>query len=123
MRRLALEYFVPDYVTRPSPTLTPRGSALVTFTPPSGTTLPVTTNRFIAAGFLVEFPTRTGYRYYVQYAADAAEFSGTDTSAVRTALPAVAGTGSNVQWLDNGPPKTASRPTDGGRFYRVLETR
>ncbi len=122
-RRLTLEYFVPDYVTRPSPTLTPRGSALVTFTPPAGTTLSVTTNRFIAAGFLVEFPTRTGYRYYVQYSADAAGFSGTDTSAVRTALPAVAGTGSNVQWLDNGAPKTASRPTDGGRFYRVLETR
>lgn len=122
-RRLTLEYFVPDFVTRPSPTLTPRGSALVTFTPPAGTTLPVTTNRFIAAGFLVEFPTRIGYRYYVQYAADAAGFSGSDTSAVRTALPAVAGTGSNVQWLDNGAPKTVSRPTDGGRFYRVLETR
>ena len=122
-RPLTLEYFVPDYVTRPSPTLTPRGSALVTFTPPTGTTLSVTTNRFIAAGFLVEFPTRTGYRYYVQYAADAEGFSGTGSSVVRTALPAVAGTGSNVQWLDNGAPKTTSRPTDGGRFYRVLETR
>ncbi len=122
-RRLTLEYYVPDYVTRPSPTLTPRGSALATFTPPTGTMLPVTTNRFIAAGFLVEFPTRTGYRYYVQYASEAAGFSGTGTSAVRTTLPPVSGTGSNVQWLDNGAPKTASRPTDGGRFYRVLETR
>lgn len=122
-RRLTLEYFVPDLVTRPSPTLTPRVGAPVTFTPPAGTTLPVTTNRFNAAGFLVEFPTRAGHRYYVQYAADAAGFSGSDPSAVRTALPAVAGTGGNVQWLDNGAPKTVSRPTDGGRFYRVLETR
>ncbi|MEI6358130.1 MAG: hypothetical protein WCP53_13680 [Verrucomicrobiota bacterium] len=48
-RRLTLEDLVPDYVTRPSPTLTPRGVALVPFTPPTGTTLSVTTNRFSAS--------------------------------------------------------------------------
>ena len=34
---------------------------------------------------------------------------------------AIIGTGYDVQWIDNGPPKTEAPPTQGSRFYRMLE--
>ena len=37
-------------------------------------------------------------------------------------LPGVQGTGSRVQWLDIGPPRTETPPGIEPRFYRVLET-
>jgi Immunoglobulin domain len=118
---LTLEYLVPDRTTAPAPLLLALGNVLTNIvSPTNGTFLAVTTNRFVNGGFLVEFPTRTNHNYYVQYAGNAADL--TNVTVVRTALPFVAGTGSQVQWLDNGPPKTSSFPTNGSRFYRVLET-
>jgi len=36
-------------------------------------------------------------------------------------LPAVTGTGTRQQWIDNGPPKTDSLPPASAmRFYRLL---
>jgi probable HAF family extracellular repeat protein len=64
--------------------------------------------------FLVEFMTRSDRVYRVQYSGDLLEWI--------TAEPSVAGTGSRIQWIDSGPPKTDSHPADGAtRFYRVLE--
>jgi hypothetical protein len=63
--------------------------------------------------FLVEFSTTLGRRYYVQYSSDMTNW--------KTALPAVMGTGSRVQWIDNGPPKTESLPSsESSRFYRII---
>lgn len=121
-RRILLEYYVPDRVTVPAPTLAAYGAPLTLATPSAGNVLDVVTNRFVPQGFLVEFATRADRRYYVQYADHAADFMGTNSAAIFTALPAVPGTGSRVQWLDNGPPKTRSVPAAGARFYRVLET-
>jgi hypothetical protein len=56
--------------------------------------------------------------YYVQYSSNVNALA---TNPL-TALPAVRGTGSRVQWIDNGPPKTVSPPASGTRFYRVLES-
>ena len=40
----------------------------------------------------------------------------------KTAEPSVVGTGTRIQWIDSGPPKTERHPAAGsGRFYRVLE--
>ena len=122
-RSLTAEYYVPDRVTLPVPVLTPYGAAITLAAPPAGTLLDVITNRFVPQGFLVEFATRSDRRYFVQYANQVADFSGTNAAAIFTALPSIPGTGSSIQWLDNGPPKTLSAPKAGARFYRVLETR
>ncbi len=128
-RRVTLEYYVPNYSTNGTslpPALAAYGSPLMLFDPPSGSALNVTTSRFVngvnglSGGFLIDFPTQAGFRYYVQYATNSAGFDSTNTFS--TALPAIIGTGSRVQWLDNGPPKTEAPPTNGLRFYRVLET-
>jgi hypothetical protein len=120
-----LEYFAPDHQTVYAPTLKAYGTSAITNTLANTTPVNITTNRFVdnglLRGFLVEFLTQTNFHYYVQYADHAEDFA--TTNRVRTALPAVLGTGSKVQWLDNGPPKTDSLPTNGGRFYHVLETR
>ena len=120
-----LEYFAPDHQTVYAPTLKAYGTSAITNTLANTTPVNITTNRFVdnglLRGFLVEFLTKTNFHYYVQYANHVEDFN--TTNQVRTALPAVLGTGSRVQWLDNGPPKTDSLPTNGGRFYHVLETR
>jgi hypothetical protein len=136
-RRLTLEYYVSDRFTVPNPTLEPYGTPAMAFIAPTGTVsaLPTPlfisahsitngtlTNAFISPGFLLQFPTKSGFRYYVQYVDSPDMNAFTNINSVQTALPPVTGTGSNVQWLDSGPPKTVSPPSIGGRFYRVLET-
>ncbi len=82
------------------------------------TTLLVTNNatRYVEGKFFAEFKTQEGRAYFVQY-----NSSVTNQSGWKTALPAIRGTGSNVQWMDLGPPVTDSKPAaEGSRFYRVL---
>ncbi len=114
------EFYVADHRTLPSP----RYSIL------SGTPIlraPAVTAAVLAVSHysydsvnqqsILQFPTRLGRQYYIQYADSVA---GLMTNAL-TALPPVIGTGSEVQWIDNGPPKTISPPGAGTRFYRVRE--
>ncbi len=66
-------------------------------------------------GALIEFPTEEGRTYYIQYSEDMAAW--------KTAVPAVIGTGSRMQWIDRGPPKTDHPPSnEPSRYYRVLLT-
>jgi hypothetical protein len=44
----------------------------------------------------------------------------TNSAKVRVAQPPLSGNGSWVQWIDQGPPKTAPL-TNNTRFYRLLE--
>ncbi len=62
---------------------------------------------------LVEFSTLSNRNYYVQYSSNL-----TAGATWLTALPPIQGNGSQVQWIDSGPPKTQSRPAV--RFYRVV---
>jgi hypothetical protein len=114
------EFYVADHNTLPSP----RYSIL------SGTPIlraPAVTAAVLAVSHysydsvnqqsILQFPTRLGRQYFIQYADSLA---GLKTNAL-TALPAIIGTGSDVQWVDNGPPKTISRPGAGTRFYRIRE--
>jgi hypothetical protein len=40
----------------------------------------------------------------------------------KTANPIITAPANRVQWYDDGPPKTESKPTSiGSRFYRVME--
>jgi hypothetical protein len=72
--------------------------------------------RLLANGhFLVEFSSLSNRFYYVQYTSDL-------TNRVwQTAMPAIPGNGSRVQWIDAGPPKTQSPPSAvPRRFYRLI---
>jgi hypothetical protein len=64
----------------------------------------------------VEFPTTPGLIYTVLYR------DGSITGVERAAQPSVVAQGDRVQWFDDGPPKTVSRPASvGARFYRVIQ--
>ena len=117
-RQLTLEYYVSDHVTVPTPGLLTLASNAWTFTIPPGNALAITRALFTNGVFLIEFNTRTNGRYYMQYAATPGDLMNSAT--VKTVFPSITGTGSRVQWIDNGPPKTDSPPADGSRFYRVL---
>ncbi len=115
-RILTLEYYVSDHVTVPPATYSVYQADPVNLSLPANLTpVAITTNRYVNGTFMIEFFTHAGYRYYVRYA-DSASF----TNAL-TVFPPVAGTGSRVQWIDDGPPKTVSPPLNGSRFYRVLQ--
>ena len=116
-RMLTLEFYVSDHITAPPAAYDVYASAPVTVTAPSGLTpVTITTNRYVNGTFMIEFPTQLDHSYYVQYANNASF-----TNAL-TAFPGVLGTGSRVQWIDDGPPKTILQPANGSRFYRVFQT-
>jgi hypothetical protein len=109
---LTVEYYIADRKTVPHPRIVVEFLGLQSFDVREGTTLSATFNR----KGVVEFSTLAGQTYYVQYAGD---LGGSD--GWKTALPAIMGTGGVVQWIDNGPPKTESPPSEvASRFYRVL---
>ena len=111
---LQIEYYVADRRTFPNPVF--RAEVVAPDPPfePAGTALGFVRQVPLTGGlFLVEFSTTAGRWYYVQYSSDMTDW--------KTAPPAVMGTGSRVQWIDTGPPKTESLPSSGtNRFYRVL---
>lgn len=110
---LALEYYVTNWAAVPNPTFRIEVLAATPPTSPVGTTLAV--DRFLPwtnQTFLVEFLTTTNTLYYIQYSSDLQTW--------KTALPALQGNGSRIQWLDSGPPKTDSPPGLTNRFYRIL---
>ncbi len=120
-RDVTAEYFVSDHFTVPSPTYQLLVGARTGFVvPASATPLNITTNRFVNGTYIIQWPSRTKYNYYIQYAPTLNDLVNSSTNA-RIVDPPVPGTGYAVQWIDNGPPKTESPPTSGSRFYRVLE--
>jgi hypothetical protein len=65
--------------------------------------------------FLIEFSATPGRRYAVQYSSD-------NMVTWKTANPIITAPANRVQWYDDGPPKTESKPTStGSRLYRVME--
>ncbi len=70
--------------------------------------------RPVNGSFLLEFDTRADKSYILQYSLDMTIW--------KTVPSPVQGTGSRVQWIDNGPPKTDCHPSQcPNRFYRVIE--
>jgi hypothetical protein len=117
-RLATIEYFVTDHVTAPQPKYILYQDAPITVTIPGNiAAVPIVTNRYVNQTFLVEFPTYAGWKYYIQYSET---LDGLVTN-VHTVLPPIPGTGNRLQWIDNGPPKTATAPADGSRFYRVMK--
>jgi hypothetical protein len=63
--------------------------------------------------FLVEFLSTTNGVYSVEYSSDLKNW--------QSAQPSIGGTGTWIQWIDNGQPKTESAPQAAGkRFYKVI---
>lgn len=62
--------------------------------------------------FYIEFPTRVGVVYYVQYMDAIGD-------PWKTSPVTINGTGAILNWLDEGPPNTDSLPS-ATRFYRVI---
>jgi len=109
----AVQYYVPDETTIPTPTIT---VTLVTaqLPPiPSGTSEPVVQKALLPVGntFLVGFMTVKNANYYILYSSDLVNWFVVE--------PAIAGTGTEVQWLDTGPPQTQTPGAQ--RFYRVIK--
>jgi alpha-tubulin suppressor-like RCC1 family protein len=111
---LALEYYIPDRRTMPNPAFTVEVVPASAPVNPAGQVLEA--KRVVRLGdgsVRVEFGTLENRIYYVQYSSDMTTW--------KTALPAITGTGRDVQWLDMGPPKTESAPQSVPmRVYRIL---
>jgi hypothetical protein len=111
-----VEWYIANRLTKPSPAFTAIVMETPVFVVP--TTILVTNNatRIVEGKFFAEFKSEEGRAYYIQY-----NSSLTATNGWTTSLPPVRGTGTQVQWVDTGPPRTESVPTAvTQRFYRVL---
>ncbi len=63
---------------------------------------------------LIEFPSQIGATYTVQYSQNGESWT--------NVIPDVVAGGTRLQWIDNGPPKTASHPSgEKLRLYRVIK--
>src|ERR1051325_6481211 len=102
---LTLEYYVPDRVTVPNPTFIAEATAAEPPPSPGGTPQDIDRPaRMLADGtFLIDFSTLDRKSYFIQYGAQV-------DGPWKAALPSLTGTGSHMQWIDNGPPKTESPP-------------
>jgi alpha-tubulin suppressor-like RCC1 family protein len=111
------EYYSPDRVTVPNPTFTVELVTPETLVVPPGTPQALLRPPVVLApdnAFLIDFLTVKGATYFILYSKDMVNWS--------VAQPAVAGTGYDVQWVDDGPPKTESPPGNvPHRFYQVLK--
>jgi hypothetical protein len=64
---------------------------------------------------LIEFPAKKGKTYRIVYS-DSSEFTNP-----LLAEPLIVAPADKVQWIDEGPPKTVSKPGDSAsRFYKVF---
>jgi hypothetical protein len=66
--------------------------------------------------FLIEFNSIPGRTYTIEYGPDA-------SSITNIAVPSIVASANVVQWYDDGPPETLSKPftpSTPTRFYRVL---
>lgn len=65
---------------------------------------------------LLEFNGALDQEYFIQYSYD--------NTLWRTVMPSVFGLGTKQQWVDNGPPKTESKPQSAApRTYRILKVK
>ena len=115
---LLMEYFIParTAITVPNSAYTAVGTSAVnlTVTNVPSPNITLITN-LVSGGVMIEFESIPGRNYTVLYS-DNSSF----TNAL-SAQPAIVAPADRVQWIDNGPPKTASHPVNSSsRFYRVL---
>ena len=113
---MLLEYFVPTRVAVANPILTAVAVPAVNFTAFTNSSLSITTFTNLSGGrWLVEFQSVPGRSYTVLY-------SDNFGAMWSSAQPAITAPADRIQWIDNGPPKTATHPSNTvSRLYRVLQ--
>jgi len=110
---LLIEYYRANRHAISQPTFVVQFIAPISLTE-TGTVMAINSSLELQSGrFLIEFSTIQGHSYAMQYSSDMQNWS--------TAIPVIVAPSNRVQWYDDGPPKTDSKPaTSGSRFYRVL---
>ena len=107
-----VEYYRANRQAIPQPGFVPQDTTPLSVTA-TGPVIAIDRNVQLASGrFLIEFSATPGRRYAVQYSSDMQSW--------KTANPTITAPADRVQWYDDGPPKTESKPTTGSRFYRVM---
>jgi hypothetical protein len=112
---LLIEYYRANRDPNFQPTFLVQGTTALSLTA-TGTVFAIDPQRppFQSGRFFIEFSATQGRRYAVQYSSDMTSW--------KTADPIITAPANRVQWYDDGPPKTESKPTTiGSRFYRVME--
>ena len=110
---LLVEYYRANRQPIPQPTFVAQATVITPLTA-AGTVIAIDRNVQLTSGrFLIEFTATPGRTYSVQYSSDMQTWS--------TANPSITAPANRVQWHDDGPPKTESKPTSGSRFYRVIQ--
>lgn len=113
---MLLEYFIPTRVAVTNPVLTAFAVPPVNLTASTNLSLSITTFTNLSGGrWLVEFQSVPGRSYTVLYFDNL-------VSAWSAAQPAIIAPADRTQWIDNGPPKTSTHPSNTTfRLYRVLQ--
>jgi len=111
---LVIEYLRPTRVPFPSPTFFTNAIAPKGFAAPGGDRRSILRAIPIGPGrILVEFATKRGLQYAVQYSDD-------HKKTWKTAHPPATANADRVFWLDYGEPKTEGTPTSS-RLYRIVQ--
>lgn len=123
---LILEYLNPSRTAGTDPLLTAYGTPLLDLTPVQGAGIAVDrvvlinhpTLTFNNGRILLEWPAANGAAYQVIYD-EGPDFIDAKGSLSLVGTPASA---NRVQWLDYGPPRTLSAPSNApARFYKVIQ--
>jgi uncharacterized repeat protein (TIGR01451 family) len=94
-------------------------TANVVLTPATGSTLALyrifqETYSGVDPHQVIEFLSTSGRSYMILY-------GDTPLTVTNVAIPTIKATANKVQWIDDGPPKTASNPAESeSRFYKVI---
>lgn len=125
---LTLEYYSPTRNTNgPNPVWSAYGTPQLDLTPQDG--VGITVDRIVQIDYtnapnvnngriLLEWPATSGAQYQVIYD-EQADFSSAKGSMPLVPVPDMA---NRVQWLDYGPPRTLTAPSNtASRFYKVVE--
>jgi len=114
---LVLEYFNPTRQPGADPVLTAYPTPTPDLTPRTGTGVPISSLVLYEDGTtLIEFESAPGAHYQVLYASEL----GNNT--FLGSLPEVTAVANRTQWIDYGPPRTTSQPSDApARFYQVIQ--
>lgn len=111
---LVLEFYVLKVASFTNYVVSAFGVPPVNLSATTNNSVPVASISYGPGGFLIKFAATIGKTYTILYS-DNSDFSNPQTS-----QPSIVAPATQVQWIDNGPPKTAPPPT-GGRFYRVIQ--
>ncbi|MEI9960885.1 MAG: hypothetical protein WDM76_07045 [Limisphaerales bacterium] len=110
-----VEYYRANRQPFPSPVFVAEGTAPISVTA-TGPIMSIDRDVELQSGrFLIEFTAIPGRSYAVQYSTNM-------MASWITVIPTIIAPANKVQWYDDGPPKTVSKPdTTGSRFYRIIQ--